>query len=65
MSKPIQRGYIEAEKDLVLQEVWRAKETFAAERDYDLRKLFEELREKQRASGHRVVNLQDQKESVA
>lgn len=32
-------------KNPILEEVWRAREKFAAECDYDLHKMFERMRE--------------------
>ena len=49
---------IDTEKDLVLREVWRAKDTLSAARGHSVDKLFADLREREKHSGHRVVNLQ-------
>ena len=43
--------------DIVLQEVWRAKDTLSAEYGHDLDKLFEETRKREKLSGHPVANL--------
>jgi hypothetical protein len=56
---------IETEKDLVLREVWRAKDALSAARGHSVDKLFADLREREKRSGHRVVNLQDQPEKPA
>ncbi len=44
--------------DLVLQEMWRIKDELSAARGHDVHRLFAEARERQKHSGHRVVNLQ-------
>jgi hypothetical protein len=52
LQKPKQTG------DVVLQEMWRIKDTLSAAYDHDIDRLFAETRERQERSGHRVVNLQ-------
>jgi hypothetical protein len=49
---------IETEKDLVLREVRRAKDALSAARGHSVDKLFADLREREKHSGHPVVNLQ-------
>jgi hypothetical protein len=44
--------------DLVLQEVWHAKDTLSAQYGHDLDKLFAGLREREKKSGHPIANLQ-------
>ncbi|MGI8604442.1 MAG: hypothetical protein ACR2OZ_15825 [Verrucomicrobiales bacterium] len=44
--------------DLVLQEIWRIKDELSAARGHDVHRLFAEARERQKHSGHPVVNLQ-------
>jgi hypothetical protein len=44
--------------DVVLQEVWRAKDTLSASYGHDVDRLFAETRARQKHSGHPVVNLQ-------
>lgn len=44
--------------DLVLQEIWRIKDTLSASYDHDVDRLFAESRQRQQRSGHPVVNLQ-------
>ena len=44
--------------DLVLQEVWRAKDLLSAAYGHDLDKLFAETRQREGQSGHPLVNLQ-------
>jgi len=46
------------EGDLVLREIWRIKDKLSAARGHDIDRLFAEARERQKHSGHRVVNLQ-------
>jgi hypothetical protein len=43
--------------DLVLREVWRAKDTLSAAYGHDLDLLFAESRAREKHSGHKVVNL--------
>ncbi len=47
--------------DLVLREMWRAKDALSAARHHSLEKLFADLRKREKKSGHRVVNLQAQR----
>ena len=47
--------------DLALQEVWRAKDALSAQYGHDLDKFIAAMRERQKHSGHRVVNLQKSK----
>jgi hypothetical protein len=42
--------------DLVLQEVWRAKDTLSAQYGHDLDQLFAETHEREKLSGHPLVN---------
>jgi hypothetical protein len=44
--------------DVVLQEVWRIKDELSAARGHDINRLFDDLRQREEQSGHRVVNLQ-------
>jgi len=44
--------------DVVLQEMWRIKDTLSASYGHDVDRLFAESRERQKGSGHTVVNLQ-------
>jgi hypothetical protein len=44
--------------DVVLQEMWRVKDTLSASYGHDVDRLFAESRERQKRSGHPVVNLQ-------
>ena len=46
------------EEDLVLREIWRAKDALSAARGHSVEKLFTDLREREKRSGHRVVNFQ-------
>jgi hypothetical protein len=43
--------------DEVLLEIWRIKDALSAARGHSVEKLFAEARERQRHSGHRVVDL--------
>ena len=51
--------------DLVLQEIWRAKDTLSAEYGHDLDRLFAETRKRQELSGHPIANLQVKRRKVA
>jgi ribosomal protein S6 len=42
-------------KDPILEEVWRARDQFAAECDYDMHKMFERMREITRQWKGKVV----------
>ncbi len=44
--------------DVVLQEIWRIKDTLSTFYGPDVDRLFAEARERQKRSGHPVVNLQ-------
>lgn len=43
--------------DVVLQEMWRIKDQLSAARGHDVHRLFAEARERQKRSGHKVVDL--------
>ena len=45
------------EGDVVLREVWRAKDTLSATYGHDLDRLFEETRAREKNSGRKLVNL--------
>ena len=55
MHKATDHQPVKATGDLVLREVWRAKDTLSAQYDHDLDKLFAETRKRERLSGHPVV----------
>jgi hypothetical protein len=44
-------------KDLVLEEIWRIKDSLSKAYGHDVDRLFEEARQRQKHSGHVVVNL--------
>jgi hypothetical protein len=44
--------------DLVLKEIWRIKDRLSASYGHDVDHLFAEARERQKHSGHSIVNLQ-------
>jgi hypothetical protein len=44
--------------DLVLQEIWHIKDTLSASYGHDVDRLFSEARERQKRSGHPVVNFE-------
>lgn len=47
-----------ADGDLVLREVWQAKDALSAARGHSIDKLFADLRKREKKSGHPLVNLQ-------
>ena len=49
--------------DEVLQEIWRIKDELSAARGHSVDKLFADARERQKHSGHRVVNLSDSRKA--
>ncbi len=57
MSKTIEMD-VNRSTDLVLQEVWAAKDTLSASYGHDVSRLFTEARKRQKLSGHRVIKLQ-------
>ena len=50
--------------DLVLQEVRRIKDALSASYGHSVDRLFAEARERQKHSGHQVVNLQRKRPTV-
>ncbi len=46
-------------KNPILEEVWRAREKFAAECDYDIHKMFERMREMTKQWKGRVVGEEE------
>jgi hypothetical protein len=58
MNKTTQTVNPETEGDLVLREVWRAKDALSAARGHSIDKLFADLRQREKKSGHPLVNLQ-------
>jgi hypothetical protein len=57
MSKATDSPPTNSNGDLVLQEVWRAKDALSAAYDHDLDRLFAETRTREKLSGHPLVNL--------
>ena len=57
MSKTTDIQPAKATGDLVLQEVWRAKDTLSAQYGHDLDKLFFETSQREKTSGHPLANL--------
>ena len=58
MNKTTQTTHPATEGDLVLREVWRAKDALSAARGHSIDKLFADLRKREKKSGHPLVNLQ-------
>jgi hypothetical protein len=59
--KTIEEPKVKGGGDVVLQEIWRIKDELSAARGHDIHRLFAEARERQKHSGHPVVNLQTQR----
>jgi hypothetical protein len=45
--------------DVVLEEIWRIKDTLSASYDHDVHRLFTETREREKNCGHPLVTLAD------
>ena len=50
--------------DLVLQEIWRIKDTLSASYGHDVKRLFAETRKREKLSGHPLVNLHKPKTGI-
>lgn len=59
MNKVTEMPPTKAAGDLVLREVWRAKDTLSAAYGHDLDKLFTETSKREIESGHPLVKLPD------
>ena len=57
MSATIKKSVVYHSTDQVLQEVWRIKDELSAARGHSVEKLFADIREHQKNSGHRIVDL--------
>ena len=55
MNKTTELSAPKATGDLVLREVWHAKDTLSAQYDHDLDKLFAETQQREKLSGHPLV----------
>ncbi len=51
--------------DEVLLETWRAKDELSASYGHNINCLFDDLRRREKRSGHRVVNMQKSKPAIA
>jgi hypothetical protein len=51
--------------DVVLKEIWRIKDELSAAYGHDVDRLFSDARERQKHSGHKIVNLQRKREKAA
>jgi len=56
MSKTTELSASKETGDLVLHEVWRAKDTLSAQYNHDLDKLFAETQKREKLSGHPLVS---------
>jgi hypothetical protein len=54
---------VKAQGDLVLQEIWRAKDELSAAYGHDIHRLFADARERQKRSGHPVVSLHQRRKA--
>ena len=50
--------------DVVLREIWQIKDTLSAAYGHDVDRLFGGARERQKHSGHSVVNFQTKRRKV-
>jgi len=58
MSNAIKTPKPNRSTDLVLQEIWRTKDKLSAACGHDVDRLFADARQRQKLSGHPIVNLQ-------
>jgi len=56
MSKTTDIQTAKATGDVVLQEVWRIKDTLSASYGHSVKRLFAETRRREKLSGHPLVN---------
>lgn len=56
--KTVNEPTVQSGGDLVLQEIWRIKDELSAARGHDMHRLFADARNRQKLSGHPVVNLE-------
>ena len=56
MSKPTDIQTEKPSGDVVLQEIWRIKDTLSASYGHDVKRLFEETRKREKLCGHPLVN---------
>ena len=65
MIKTLKEPAVKGGGDLVLQEIWRIKDTLSASYGHDVHRLFAETREQEEQSGHPLVNLADLRKQPA
>ena len=51
--------------DVVLEEIWRIKDTLSAAYGHDVHHLFAEMREQEKNCGHSLVSLSDLRKQKA
>ena len=56
MNKRIDLHNVKATGDVVLEEIWRIKDTLSASYGHDVNRLFEETRKREKLSGHALVD---------
>jgi hypothetical protein len=65
MSKATAKELKSRYADDLLEEIWQIKDAQSAARGHSVDRLFAEAREQQKHSGHRIVNLQDERKKVS
>ena len=65
MSKTNDTALTKPSGDLVLQEIWRIKDTLSASYGHDVDRLFADARKSQERSGRPVVNLQTKRRKAS
>ena len=51
--------------DVVLEEIWRTKDTLSAAYGHDVHRLFADIREQEKNCGHPLVSLSDLRKQKA
>ena len=57
MNRPTKKPPEKRSTDMVLQEIWRIKDELSGARGHDVHRLFADSRERQKHSGHKIVDL--------
>jgi hypothetical protein len=65
MSNATKEPKLSQSTDLVLQEIWRIKDTLSASYGHDVDRLFADARKRQKLSGHPVINLQTKRRKTS
>jgi hypothetical protein len=64
MNKATDIPAAKAKGDIVLREVWRAKDVLSAQYGHDLNKLFAATRKREKLSGHPLVHSPTRRRKV-